>query len=362
MLGVAALVGLAWWAFEPARAIPATLAVLAATCPCALALAVPAAIAAAQAAFARQGALVLDADAVEALARADTVVFDKTGTLTGGRPELAAVEVRGIARVEALAQAAALERGLRHPLAAAFAAFDDGRPATGLRPVAGQGIEATLGGLPRRIGTRRFATGNAGEDDGVWLGDGARALARFDCADAPRPGAAGALAALRACGLALEVLSGDSGRRVAALADRLGIGAWRARCTPAEKLERVAGLRRAGRRVAMVGDGVNDAAVLAGADVAIALADGAALAQAQASVVLAGQDLGRLPALFAIARRARRIMRQNIGWAIGYNALAVPLAAAGLVPPWLAALGMAASSLVVTGNALRLARPAGAPA
>jgi Cu2+-exporting ATPase len=357
MLAVAALVGLAWAWIDPSRALPVTLAVLAATCPCALALAVPAAIAAAQAAFARQGALVLDADAIESLARADTAVFDKTGTLTGGRPQLAAVEAFSVARDEVLAQAAALERGMHHPLAAAFRCFDDGRLAADVRVLAGQGIEGRIGGELRRIGTRGFATGEARGDEGIWLGDGRRAFARFDCRDAPRPGAAEALAALREAGLSPEVLSGDSPARVASLASALGVHAWRARCRPAEKLERVRELRAAGRRVVMVGDGVNDAAVLAGADVAVALADGAALAQASASVVLAGRDLGRLPALIDTARRARRVMRQNLGWAIAYNGLALPLAALGFVAPWLAALGMAASSLVVTLNALRLARP-----
>jgi Cu2+-exporting ATPase len=358
MLVVAALVGLAWWWVEPSRALSVTLAVLAATCPCALALAVPAAIAAAQAAFARQGALVLDPDALESLARADTIIFDKTGTLTTGRPQLGALEAFGTSRDEALAEAAALERGMHHPLAAVFRPFDDGRAAGEVRIVAGQGIEGRIGGTTRRIGTRTFATDEPRDDEGIWLGDGQRAHARFDCTDAPRPGAAGALAALRESGLALEVLSGDSPARVAALASELGVHAWRARCLPAAKLERVRKLRADGRRVVMVGDGVNDAAVLAGADVAIALADGAALAQASASIVLAGRDIARLPALVATARRDRRVMRQNLGWAIAYNGLALPLAALGFVAPWLAALGMAASSLVVTLNALRLARPA----
>jgi Cu2+-exporting ATPase len=357
MLGVAALVALAWWWIEPARALPVTLAVLAATCPCALALAVPAAIAAAQAGLARQGALVLDPDAVESLALADTVVLDKTGTLTSGKPQLAGAEVFAGTRADALAEAAALERGMHHPLAAVFEPFDDGRSATDIRVHAGQGIEGRFAGLERRIGTRAFATGTDEDDDGIWLGDGGRAIARFDCADLPRPGAATAVAALAASGIAVEVLSGDAAPRVAALAGRLGICNWRARCTPALKLERVQSLRREGHRVAMVGDGINDAAVLAGADVGIALADGAALAQARASVVLAGKDIGKLSGLFATARRARRVMRQNLGWAIAYNAVALPLAATGFVPPWLAALGMAASSLVVTLNALRLAQP-----
>jgi Cu2+-exporting ATPase len=361
MLVVAALVGLAWGWIEPARALSVTLAVLAATCPCALALAVPAAIAAAQAAFARQGALVLDPDAVESLAGADTIVFDKTGTLTTGRPRLAALEAFGAPRDEALADAAALERGVHHPLAAVFRPFDDGRAASRVRVRTGQGIEGRIGGQARRIGTRRFATGEPRDDEGLWLGDGRRALARFDCADAPRPGAAEALAALRDSGIALEILSGDSPARVASLASQLGVHAWRARCRPAAKLGRVQKLRAEGRRVVMVGDGVNDAAVLAGADVAIALADGAALAQASASVVLAGRDIARLPALFETARRARRVIRQNLGWAITYNGLALPLAALGVVAPWLAALGMSVSSLVVTLNALRLARPVTRP-
>lgn len=356
MLAVAAAVGVAWHFIDPARALPAVLAVLAATCPCALALAVPAAIAAAQSAFARQGALVLDADAIESLAQADTVVLDKTGTLTTGRPQFDAVDVFSGTREDALADAAALERGATHPLATMFRPFDDGRDAEAILAVAGSGVEGRVGGELRRVGTRAFATGEAGDDEGVWLGDGKRALARFDAADAPRPGAASAMRALAAQGLSVLVLSGDSTVRVAALAAKLGIRDWQARATPADKLARIEELRAGGRRIAMIGDGVNDAAVLAGADVAIAMAEGAALAQASASIVLAGAEIARLPVLFETARRARRVMRQNLAWAAAYNAIALPLAAAALVPPWLAALGMTASSLLVTLNSLRLAR------
>jgi len=362
MLGVAAAVGIAWHFIDPARALPATLAVLAATCPCALALAVPAALAAAQSALARQGALVLDADAIESLAKADSVVFDKTGTLTAGRPQLGAVDVFDGTREAVLADAAALERGMSHPLATMFRPFDDGREADAILSVAGAGVEGRIAGELRRIGTRAFAAGEPGDDDGIWLGDGRRALARFDGQDAPRPGAAPAVAALASQGLAVHVLSGDSEARVGALAAKLGIRDWQARATPAAKLARIQALRASGRHVAMVGDGVNDAAVLAGADVAIAMAEGAALAQASASIVLAGAEIGRLPALFETARRARRVMRQNLAWAAAYNAVALPLAAAALVPPWLAALGMTVSSLLVTLNALRLARVKGAAA
>lgn len=357
MLGVALVVGVAWWWIEPARVLPVVLAVLAATCPCALALAVPAAIAAAQARLAQDGALVLDADAVETLARADTVILDKTGTLTLGRPRIAGEEIFHGTRAAALAEAAALERGLHHPLAAAFAPFDDGQSVSDVRVVPGAGIEGRIRGSIRRIGTRAFATGG-GEDDAIWLGDGRRALARFSYEDAPRSGAAETIAELAASGMTIEVLSGDSEPRVASLARQLGIARWRARCSPAAKLAHVSGLQSRGHCVAMVGDGVNDAAVLAGADVAIAIADGAALAHASASVVLTGENFGRLFPVFETAQRARRIVRQNFGWAIAYNGIALPLAAADLVAPWLAALGMSVSSLVVTLNALRLIRPA----
>jgi Cu2+-exporting ATPase len=191
--------------------------------------------------------------------------------------------------------------------------------------------------------------------DVIALGDGRRIAATVELGDAVRPGALEACRRLRADGIALELLSGDAPAPVAALARDAGIDNWRARQDPAQKIARVRALQARGHRVAMLGDGINDAAVLAGADVSLAVAEGAALALAHADVVLHGGP-AKLPALLAMARRTRRVMRQNLAWALAYNLSLVPAAALGMIPPWLAALGMSVSSLAVTLNALRLAR------
>ncbi|WP_043805444.1 HAD-IC family P-type ATPase, partial [Arenimonas malthae] len=197
----------------------------------------------------------------------------------------------------------------------------------------------------------------AGQDDGaLWLGDGARAFARFEVADPLRPDAREAVAALRELGLAPRLLSGDGQATVASVAAEVGITDFHARQSPEDKLAAVRALQAAGHRVLAVGDGINDAPVLAGADVSVAMAAGAPLAHRSAGLVLAGSALMRLPESVALARRCRRIIHQNLGWALAYNLLALPFAALGWVTPGLAALGMAASSLVVTANALRLGR------
>ena len=356
---------LAWRAHDPARAFEVALALLVVSCPCALSLAVPAALAAANGALAKLGVLPVRADALERLARVDDVVFDKTGTLGDGAPVLAGVETfGGMPREEALRIAAALERDSGHPLSAAFPLplaedRDGSAPAAGtpadVVAVPGKGIEGTLASTRWRLGQAAFSCN--GDDDGaLWLGDGARAVARFAVRERPRADAAAALDALRAQGMALHLYSGDSAGNVARFAAALDIADAQARQSPEDKLERVRVLQAEGHRVAMVGDGLNDAPVLAGADVSIAIGAGAALAQRAADLVLASPSLARIPQAIALARRTRRIVRQNITWAIGYNLLALPLAACGLVTPWLAALGMAASSLLVTLNALRLAR------
>lgn len=359
LLACAAITWVAWRVFEPSRAFEVALALLVISCPCALSLSVPAALAAANGALARLGVLPVRADALDRLARVSDVVFDKTGTLSDGVPWLRGVEVFGLQREQALSIAAALERDSTHPLARAFVdasrALQPHGDATDVVAHTGQGIEGDVAGKRWRLGHAAFAFG--GEDDGaLWLGDGRRAAARFDVGEHERHDAREALDLLRAQDIALHLSSGDAAESVSRFAVRLGIDDVHARQTPEDKLALVRRLQQQGRTVAMIGDGLNDAPVLAGADVSIAIGEGAALAQRAADLVLTSPSLARIPAAMALARRTRAIIRQNFAWAIGYNLVALPLAAAGLVTPWLAALGMTLSSLVVTLNALRLAR------
>jgi P-type Cu2+ transporter len=359
VLIVAAVSVYAWWrVHDPARAFEVALAVLVVSCPCALSLAVPAALAAAHGALAKLGVLALRADALDTLARADRIVFDKTGTLSDRRPQLADIETfAGFARDDALAIAAALERDSGHPLAAAFEATGRTLSADAVRGETGRGVCGRIDGREWRLGRAQWAAQRI-DDDAIWLGDGEQAFARFMLRETPRADAAQTLRELRAQGLRIDLCSGDADVAVARMAAAVGIaaGAARARQTPEDKLAHVRERQAAGEIVAMVGDGINDAPVLAGADVSLALADGAALAQRAADFVVTGGALRRIPQAIALARRSRRIVRQNLGWAIGYNLLALPLAASGQITPRIAAIGMALSSLLVTLNALRLTR------
>ena len=353
----------AWWRLhDPARAFEVTLALLVVSCPCALSLAVPAALAAAHGRLASMGVLVLAPDALDALARVDRVVFDKTGTLTLPTRSIASMALCEVEDPQALlAVAAALERGSRHPIASAFRAHDARLPSEGVRAVPGAGIEGLVAGRRWRIGRASFACGSEVDDDRLWLGNGLQASASFELREDLRPEAAAAVAALRDARVATQVCSGDSNEAVSRLAATLGIAEAAARQSPEQKLARVRALQAAGEVVAMVGDGINDAPVLAGADVSLALAEGAAIAQRAADIVVTSPSLQRIPEAIAVARRTRRVVRQNLAWAAGYNLLALPLAAVGSITPWQAALGMAASSLVVTLNALRLSRRTASP-
>ncbi len=351
-----------WRAYDPSRAFEVTLALLVISCPCALSLAVPAALTAAHGALARLGVLAVRENALDRLADATDVVFDKTGTLSDGRPVIADVETfDGFTSDQALRIAAALERDSGHPIAAAFAKIADAPSAGDVLAVPGHGIQGEVEGQHWRLGQAGFAAN--GDDDGrIWLGDGKRGIACFQLGESQRPDARAAVDALRALGLTVHLSSGDAVQAVERFARQIGIEAAHARQSPQDKLAFARELQQRGRIVAMVGDGLNDAPVLAGADVSLAIGEGAALAQRAADLVLTGSSLTRVPEAITLARRTRRVVRQNIGWALGYNLLAVPLAAAGLVTPWIAALGMALSSLIVTANALRLSRVRTTPA
>jgi Cu2+-exporting ATPase len=338
-------------------ALSVALAVLVASCPCALSLAVPAAVAAASSGLAGAGALLASPDALARLRDADTFVFDKTGTLT--RPGLAIAEVRPLADLDAqrcLALAAALERDSTHPIAQAFAAVPTPLRAAGVRHEPGRGVSGAVDGARYALGATDAAPDGGGALTWVQLADESRPLALIGLAAPVRAEAAAALDALRARGCALELLTGDAPEAAAPLARGLGLAGVRSRQSAEDKLARLRELQARGRVVVAVGDGINDAPFLAGADVAVAMPRGAALAQARADVILLGDSLAPLPLLLDTARRAMRVSRQNLAWALGYNLAVLPLAMAGWLAPWMAALGMSLSSLLVVGNAVRLAR------
>jgi P-type Cu2+ transporter len=378
----AVLVCAFWSIVEPGRAFDATLAVLVVACPCAFSLATLVAVASANAALARRGVLVTSPDAIEGLAKATRVVFDKTGTLTDGVVAISRCNPLGASSAaECLQIAAALEVGSEHPIARAFTDPEVGREglrAHDVQVVVGGGVAGIVNGKRYKIGTRAFANGAVSppsaladeiDDAAVFLSSDDGDLATFAVADEPRPESARTVAALRGQGLGIEILSGDSIVAVRRLARYCCIATFAARRSPAQKLERVRSLTSQGEFVAMVGDGINDAPVLGGAGVSIAMSRGSALTLASADLILIGDSLNALPEAFSLARRATRVIRQNLVWAAGYNLIAMPLAAMGWVPPWAAAIGMSMSSIVVVLNSLRLirsgrprpARPGAAP-
>jgi P-type Cu2+ transporter len=374
VLLLAGLVALYWWQQDSPLWLPATIAVLVITCPCALSLATPAAITAATGQLTRLGLLVTRGHALETLARATHFIFDKTGTLTRGRPRL--LETRTLSRpndAECLRRTAALERHSEHPIARALieAAESGGPEATEVVNTPGAGMRGVVDGQTLFLGTPAYIEEQTGRTadpgmleelrrrgDTVVLLAGRDALqAAFVLTDELRPGARELIAELKRQGKSVMLLTGDHETAARRVADGLGIEdlAWDLR--PGDKLERVRALQQRGAVVAMVGDGVNDAPVLAAAQVSIAMGGGTAVAAANADMILLSQKLPHLADGLAVARRTLAIIRQNLVWAVVYNLLAIPAAAAGYVTPWMAALGMSASSLLVVANALRLTRP-----
>ena len=363
ILLIAATVASVWYVLDAERAFVITLSVLVVTCPCALALATPAAFAAAGSRLADLHLLVANGNAIEILSRATHVVFDKTGTLTRGKPEITTTTVHDnqLSEQDCLRIAAALEVDSTHPIARAFAKHESALRASDLSLTIGAGVNGVVDGRHWRLGSHEHVTGvQASGDNGeltrVFLGTGTSITAAFDVADALRSDADISLKSLIEFGLSVSLVSGDSEAPVQRIAAALGIDDARFSCSPDEKLATIRELQEAGKTVVMVGDGINDAPVLAGADVSIAPSHAASLAQSSADVLMLGNSLQPLVKLVSASRCTMRIVRQNLGWAIVYNLAAVPLAAAGFVPPWLAAIGMSTSSLVVVLNALRLSK------
>jgi Cu2+-exporting ATPase len=372
LLAISAAAGAVWLATAPERAFEVVLALLVVTCPCALSLAAPTAFAVALGRLARRGLLLSSARVLERLGDVTLWMFDKTGTVSEGRIVVARVDaLAGLDAERCLDIAAALEAGNAHPIARALTSGRDVAPATAVDYRPGYGVAGVVDGRRYRLGSAHHV-GHGADDDaaGIYLADDGGLLARIELADTLRPYAREALAALGARGYGLVLVSGDTAGAVERAARALGIAEWHAAQAPSEKLARLRARQKTGAVVAAVGDGIHDAPLLAQADVSVALVTGSQLAQASADVVFTGRDLRVLARLPDWAAAVRRIVRQNLAWAAVYNLAAVPLAAAGLLAPWMAAIGMSLSSLVVVGNALRLnrlladdrAEPATAPA
>ena len=388
VLLAALLAAVWWWPTDPGHALMVAVSVLIVTCPCALSLATPVAMLSAAGTLARSGVLVRNLQGLEALAEIDTVVFDKTGTLTRDGMVVRGVHTQGaLSSADALALAALLARQSLHPVSralvsAAQAAQTDAAQSrwqvSDIQEVSGYGLTAQVcdaqGVLPAcqvLLGSPRHAQQPAIEIDMAdptapsqqvvlaWqLGTAAPLeLARFDLTEDLRSEAAAAVQVLRESGVAVQLLSGDRAQAAARIAAQAGIAKWRGDCTPQDKLAALQALQANGQRVAMVGDGLNDGPVLAGAHVSFAFGRAVPLAQSRSDFVVLGSNLSLIAQSVVLARRTLRIVRQNLWWAAGYNALSVPLAIAGYMPAWLAGLGMALSSLLVVLNAARLSRP-----
>ena len=365
ILLVTTATALVWSQLAPDQALWITLSVLVISCPCALALATPAALTSAASALRAAGVIVRGENALEALARTTHLVFDKTGTLTAGALEVAAVEpLDKMGRAELLAVAAALQRHTTHPVARAFAGIDGAPGFDAVEYRVGAGLEGTRNGMSYRLGSEQFCRAMAPtlppppDRHLYWIAlcRESAPLAWIGLNDPVRSEAAGVVRGALQSGLAVELLTGDSSSQGPRLAAELGIPTVNTAMQPQQKMARVQRLQENGAVVAMVGDGLNDAPVLAMADASFAVAGATDLARTQADFVLVDGDLQAVTGTLRKARECRRVILQNFGWALGYNVCAIPLAATGHIPPWAAAIGMSLSSLLVVANSLRLNR------
>ena len=382
VLLLAAVVFSMWWLHDASRALWVTLSVLVVTCPCALSLATPVVLAAATGRLQRKGFLVRSSHVLETLSKVTRVVLDKTGTVTTGKLEIDQIVLSPTVALDTeslVAIATALEQGCHHPIASAFK-----QPGTETQRQAEQRVYQVGGGVSGVFGDKRYALGNvafieqcfglqvpegllpssqAASDSlylkprlEVILASEKNVLARIVLADELRPGARDLVSNLQAQGLAVELLSGDQESNTAVLATDLGIKQWRGNNSPEDKLAAIRTRQKQGDIVLMVGDGINDVPVLSGADVSVAIGEATDFTRMACDAVLLSRNLNTLVDTLAVARKTKTVIRQNIVWALLYNFSALPLAAMGWIPPWAAAIGMSASSLVVVVNALRLQR------
>lgn len=355
LAALAAFVG--WMALngDVHNAVTVAIAVLIITCPCALGLAVPMVQVVAARRLFDAGIMLKDGSALERLAEIDTIVFDKTGTLTHGAPQV--LDLDGVSP-DVLGQAAALASYSRHPYSQAIARAGAAQ-ATGIAFATvsehpGLGVEGTLDGAVYRLGRAAWALDDAKGSCGTVLSRNGSLLAPFAFTDTLRPGARRAVAALQERHLDLEIVSGDREAPVAAIADALGIARHASAILPGGKTDRIAALVAQGHKTLMVGDGLNDAPALAAAHVSMAPSSAADVGRSAADFVFLHDDLSAIPLALAVARDAGRLVKQNLALSVLYNLIALPIAVAGLVNPFMAAIAMSASSLVVVLNALRL--------
>ncbi|MBQ0796902.1 heavy metal translocating P-type ATPase [Zhongshania sp.] len=350
-----------WYGRDNGLAFTIMLSVLVVSCPCALSLATPASYTAAIKSLGKHGILLTNGRVLEQLRNVTHLIFDKTGTLTEGRPHIISCRLFGdIDEHTARRIAAALEAPSRHPIAHAFKRnekIDVALNVENSELISGAGIRGTINGCHYRIGSAAFcgvAPKHNSSHLNVYLADEKRVLAHFQLADEIRHDALELVQNVQRAGLHIDILSGDNSGQVAEIAGMLNIENYQAGCSAAQKLAHVKKLQADGAIVMMVGDGVNDAPVIAAADISIAMSSASELTRTQADVVLLDNQLQSISTLFSKAQQSRRVLLQNLSWALLYNLLALPLAAMGLVPPWLAALGMSLSSLLVVLNALRI--------
>ncbi|MFL9706014.1 heavy metal translocating P-type ATPase [Aeromonas veronii] len=365
LLIIAAAVWTFWHFHQPDQAFWVTLAVLVATCPCALSLATPTALTSATANLTRNGILLRRGHVLDVLTKANRIVMDKTGTLTTGEISLTGTTtLADVEEAHCLAIARAMEAQSEHPIARAFRLPTDNitvlPSAREITPVIGHGITALVDGVRYRIGSARWLGLDPAQERGrglaIYLADEQQVLARFNLEDTLRPDARALIAAFKAAGLQTTVLTGDSSLQADEIARELGVDELVKGVSPDGKLAYLKAREAQGDISIMVGDGINDAPVLAGAHASFAMAGGTDLAKNSADAILLADDLSRLLEARVLAMRTRKIIIENFAWSIGYNLLVLPLAACGWLPPYLAAAGMSLSSLIVVTNSMRLNR------